>query len=149
MTDGQQAKLTARPVGTILVAGVVLGTVLGWYVRDFTATRDVFSEAKVRLTYCIQSAMGNNREDWMAEGFCSQPFQIALEKFFNRAGDSEEERNSGVVPVDDRHGPLPVVILMPGINVGPESYAWLARHSRRRLLQSSANRRPQWRLHSG
>ena len=41
--------------------------------------------------------------------------------------DSEEERNSGVVPADPAGAPFPVVIMMPGINVGPEAYTWLAR----------------------
>ena len=39
---------------------------------------------------------------------------------------SEEERNSGVVPASETGSPFPVVIMMPGINVGPESYRWLA-----------------------
>lgn len=43
-----------------------------------------------------------------------------------RYGDSAEERNSGVVPADAGMAPFPVVILLPGINVGPESYSWLA-----------------------
>ena len=41
--------------------------------------------------------------------------------------DGEEQRNAGVVPADRDCAPYPVVIIMPGINVGPESYAWLAR----------------------
>jgi dienelactone hydrolase len=44
----------------------------------------------------------------------------------NRQG-TEEERNSGLVPADSRKAPFPVVIMMPGINVGPEAYGWLAR----------------------
>jgi dienelactone hydrolase len=40
--------------------------------------------------------------------------------------DSEEERNSGVVPAATEGAPFPIAVLMPGINVGPESYAWLA-----------------------
>jgi hypothetical protein len=39
---------------------------------------------------------------------------------------SDMERNSGMVPCDDAHGPYPIVILLPGINVGPEGFAWLA-----------------------
>jgi dienelactone hydrolase len=30
------------------------------------------------------------------------------------------------MPADKEGGPYPVLIIMPGINVGPESYAWLA-----------------------
>ena len=36
------------------------------------------------------------------------------------------ERNTGLLPPDRTGGPYPVAILMPGINVAPESYAWLA-----------------------
>ena len=34
--------------------------------------------------------------------------------------------NTGVVPPDIGDDPTPVVLVIPGINVGPESYAWLA-----------------------
>ena len=37
------------------------------------------------------------------------------------------ERNTGLLPPDSDSGPYPVAILMPGINVAPESYGWLAR----------------------
>ena len=40
--------------------------------------------------------------------------------------DSPEERNTGVIPVDIRRAPYPVVVFMPGINLGPEGCAWLA-----------------------
>ena len=40
---------------------------------------------------------------------------------------SDEERNSGVVPAATEGAPYPVALLLPGINVGPESYGWLAR----------------------
>jgi dienelactone hydrolase len=36
------------------------------------------------------------------------------------------ERLSGVLPADQRHAPLPVVIFCSGINVGCEGYGWLA-----------------------
>jgi pimeloyl-ACP methyl ester carboxylesterase len=39
---------------------------------------------------------------------------------------TEEERNSGVIPAASEGAPFPVAIIMPGINVGPESYSWLA-----------------------
>ncbi len=38
----------------------------------------------------------------------------------------EAERNSGMVACAKGAGPYPVVILFPGINVGPEGFAWLA-----------------------
>jgi dienelactone hydrolase len=43
-----------------------------------------------------------------------------------RFGDTPEERNSGVIPARAEAGPCPVVILLPGINLGPENTAWLA-----------------------
>ncbi len=41
-------------------------------------------------------------------------------------GDSAEERNSGVIPAHTSGAPFPVLIILPGINVGPEAYSWLA-----------------------
>jgi dienelactone hydrolase len=41
-------------------------------------------------------------------------------------GDTAEERNSGVVPANPQLAPYPVVVLLPGINLGGESSAWLA-----------------------
>lgn len=41
-------------------------------------------------------------------------------------GDTPEERNTGVVPCRDDLTPLPVVIILPGVNLGPEGTAWLA-----------------------
>lgn len=40
----------------------------------------------------------------------------------------EEAVNMGVIPVFDVGKLMPIVILMPGMNVGPESYQWLALH---------------------
>ena len=45
----------------------------------------------------------------------------------SRYGDSFEERDTGFVPPDAARSPFPVVIVMPGINISPESYGWLAR----------------------
>lgn len=54
--------------------------------------------------------------------------RISLKVFYPaKYGDSEEERNTGVVPADESEAPFPVVILLPGINLGPEAYTWLAR----------------------
>lgn len=39
---------------------------------------------------------------------------------------SEAERMTGIMPVDTTAVPLPIVIFCPGINVGIESYHWLA-----------------------
>ena len=44
-----------------------------------------------------------------------------------RYGDSFNERDTGFVPPDDSRAPFPVVIFMPGINISPESYGWVAR----------------------
>lgn len=41
--------------------------------------------------------------------------------------ESEEQRSAGVVAADTEGKPYPVVIVLPGINVGPEAYAWLAK----------------------
>jgi dienelactone hydrolase len=56
------------------------------------------------------------------------PYDRASLKIYYPAdyGGSEEERNSGVIPPDRQLVPFPVVIMMPGINVGPEAYSWLA-----------------------
>ena len=57
------------------------------------------------------------------------PYDRASLKVFYPAhyGDTEEERNTGVIPAAGEDVPFPVVILLPGINVGPESYSWLAK----------------------
>ena len=39
---------------------------------------------------------------------------------------SEAERMSGVMKADPSKGPMPIVIFFSGINLGAESYAWLA-----------------------
>ena len=44
-----------------------------------------------------------------------------------RYGDSFEERDTGFVPPDPSRSPLPVVIIMPGVNISHESYGWVAR----------------------
>ena len=43
-----------------------------------------------------------------------------------RPSGGEMERNSGVVPANADLAPFPIVIFMPGINVGSEAYQWLA-----------------------
>lgn len=57
------------------------------------------------------------------------PYDRASIKVFYPADyqGSDEERNSGVIPARSDLTPFPVVIMMPGINVGPESYTWLAK----------------------
>lgn len=57
------------------------------------------------------------------------PYDRAILKIFYPAlpDDGDEQRNSGLVPADLSSAPYPLVIMMPGINVGPESYAWLAK----------------------
>ena len=56
------------------------------------------------------------------------PYDRASLKIFYPGdyGGSDEERNSGVIPAQNTGSPFPVVIIMPGINVGPEAYSWLA-----------------------
>ncbi len=41
---------------------------------------------------------------------------------------TDAERLTGAIPVDPAFGKLPVVIFVPGVNVGPEAYGWLAQH---------------------
>ncbi len=56
------------------------------------------------------------------------PYNIIALKIYYLAelSGSDEERNTGVVPANAALSPFPVVIIMPGINVGPEAYQWLA-----------------------
>ena len=58
----------------------------------------------------------------------AEPYDRLSLKIFYPAlpDDGEELRNTGVVPADTSETPCPVVIIMPGINVGPEAYSWLA-----------------------
>lgn len=52
---------------------------------------------------------------------------ITLKIYYPAAPTGDEvERMTGVVAADVAQAPFPVVILMPGINVGPEAYHWLA-----------------------
>ena len=41
-------------------------------------------------------------------------------------GATHAEKNTGALPVAQADRPYPLAILMPGINVSPEAYAWLA-----------------------
>ena len=61
-------------------------------------------------------------------GNSTAPYDRASLKIFypGHYGDSEEERNTGVIPADRDRAPFPVVIIFPGINLGPEAYSWLA-----------------------
>ncbi len=56
------------------------------------------------------------------------PYDRAFLRIFYPAlpDDGEEQRNAGLVPADRTGAPYPLLLMMPGINVGPESYAWLA-----------------------
>ena len=42
-------------------------------------------------------------------------------------GDSFEERNTGMIPANSKRAPMPVVIMIPGVNLTPEAYSWLAK----------------------
>lgn len=57
------------------------------------------------------------------------PYDRVLSRVYYPAeyGGSDEERNSGLLPAQSEGAPFPVVIMFPGINVGPEHYTWLAR----------------------
>lgn len=39
---------------------------------------------------------------------------------------SDDERLTGILPADRSRAPWPVVLLLPGVNIGPEGYRWLA-----------------------
>lgn len=56
------------------------------------------------------------------------PYNVLHLKIYYPAAptNSDTERMSGVIPVDKSHAPMPVVIFFNGINVGIESYHWLA-----------------------
>lgn len=57
------------------------------------------------------------------------PYDRAHLKIFYPAmpDDGIEQRNAGLMGVDKSGAPYPLLIMMPGINVGPEAYAWLGR----------------------
>ncbi|MCY4425903.1 MAG: hypothetical protein OXC05_02575 [Halieaceae bacterium] len=59
----------------------------------------------------------------------SPPYDhITLKVYYPAAfGNTDEERNSGVIPAVQHGAPFPVVLMFPGINVDPQSYAWLAK----------------------
>jgi len=56
------------------------------------------------------------------------PYNVLHLKIYYPAAptNTDAERMSGVIPVDKSHAPMPVVIFFNGINVGIESYHWLA-----------------------
>jgi dienelactone hydrolase len=56
------------------------------------------------------------------------PYDTLTLKIFYPAAPtgSETERMTGVVAADATLAPFPVLIFLPGINVGPEAYQWLA-----------------------
>lgn len=58
----------------------------------------------------------------------SAPHDTATLKVYYPAtySNSDLERNTGQVPCDDELSPFPVVIFLPGVNVEPSSYGWLA-----------------------
>lgn len=68
----------------------------------------------------------------------SAPYNTAHLKIYYPAkfSDSDEECNSGVVPAYIDRAPFPIVIILPGINLGPEAYSWLAEDFARRGIVS-------------
>ncbi|BCX02913.1 MAG: hypothetical protein KatS3mg053_0851 [Candidatus Roseilinea sp.] len=62
-----------------------------------------------------------------AEGAPSPFDTLHLKVFYPAAPTgSDAERMTGVIPADPARGRMPVVIFFNGINIGAESYAWLA-----------------------
>ena len=51
---------------------------------------------------------------------------VTLKIYYTAVADNEGARNTGVVPANEALAPFPVLIFMPGINVGQEGYHWLA-----------------------
>jgi hypothetical protein len=58
----------------------------------------------------------------------SAPYNVLHLKFYYPAAptNSDAERMTGIIPADKTSAPMPVVIFFNGINVGIESYHWLA-----------------------
>ncbi|NWG33446.1 MAG: hypothetical protein HXY42_03310 [Chloroflexi bacterium] len=58
----------------------------------------------------------------------TSPYDVLHLKIYYPAAptNSDAERMSGVIPADKSHAPMRVVIFFNGINVGIESYHWLA-----------------------
>lgn len=56
------------------------------------------------------------------------PFDtLHLQVFYPaRPEGSEDERSFGDVPADAARAPFPVVVVLPGVNVAPDAYRWLA-----------------------
>ena len=57
-----------------------------------------------------------------------EPFDTAHLKIYYPAQftGSLEERMSGFIPADRSGAPYPIVVVMPGVNVGQDAYRWLA-----------------------
>ena len=58
----------------------------------------------------------------------SAPYNtVTLKVYYPAASDdSHAARNTGVMAADKSKAPFPIIILMPGINVGLGGYQWLA-----------------------
>lgn len=74
-------------------------------------------EAMVRALYRVAAIPG-----------AQSPYDRVNLKIYYPAlyGNSDTERNTGVIPPNDELAPFPVVILLPGINLGPSGTGWLA-----------------------
>ena len=61
-------------------------------------------------------------------GFNAPYDNLALKIYYPcQYSDSFDERNTGFIPADPARAPFPVIIIMPGINLSHEAYAWLAK----------------------
>lgn len=56
------------------------------------------------------------------------PYDTVHLRVFHEAHrtDDPRETQSGMLPADRSAGPRPVVVVLPGVNIGPEGYRWLA-----------------------
>lgn len=62
------------------------------------------------------------------EGACAPNDRVSLKIWYPaRGSDCETARMTGAVPGDTNAAPYPTIIVLPGINVGPEYYGWFAR----------------------
>ncbi|MFM7061923.1 MAG: alpha/beta hydrolase family protein [Actinomycetes bacterium] len=56
------------------------------------------------------------------------PYDTVHLRVFHEAHRTDDplETQSGMLPADRSAGPRPVVVVLPGVNIGPEGYRWLA-----------------------
>ena len=83
-------------------------------------TDQVPERAQDQLVRCVHGAA-------QVAGLDS-PYDTVHFRLFHpaRFSGDDAERMTGRVPADDAMAPWPIIVWLPGINIGPESYRWLA-----------------------